>query len=92
MSEQQSSEEATSVTLSYAPSDDDDIAEGIDEDSFRAYLRKAHGGSVTLGEEWAEFVNCGCGTTKDVTLQVVSLTGGQAIGADTDVEYEPAGE
>jgi hypothetical protein len=91
MSGRDTVEEASRVVLSYSPTDDDDIAEGIAASSFRAYLRKAHDGPVQLGDEWAEFVNCGCGSTKDVTLRVQSLTDGDAIGENTDIEYEPAG-
>jgi len=90
MSQQRSTETATSVTLAFSPSDDEDITDGIEADAFRGYLRKAHDGPVALGDEWDEFVNCGCGSTKDVTLQVVSITGGEAVSDDTDIEYEPA--
>lgn len=91
MTQHRSREVASSVTLSVAPADDEDVADGIAADSFRAYLRKAHDGPVQLGEEWAEFVNCGCGSRKDVTLRVVSITGGTAIGEGTEIVYEPAG-
>ena len=90
MSQQRSTEAATSVTLAFSPTDDEDIADGIEADAFRGYLRKAHDGPVALGDEWDEFVNCGCGSTKDVTLKVVSITGGDEIGEETTLEYEPA--
>lgn len=86
----QDADAATRVVLAYAPAEDDDVANGLDADAFRAYLRKAHGGPVTLGDEWHEFVNCGCGSRKDVTLTVVSITGGEAVGEGTAIEYEPA--
>lgn len=89
MSRQDSDANATRVVLAYAPAEDD-IAEGLDADAFRAYLRKAHGGPVALGDEWEEFVSCGCGSRKDVTLKVVSITGGEAIDEGTAIEYEPA--
>ena len=89
MSEQARREEATRVGLAYAPADEE-IADGLDAVSFRAYLRKAHSGPISLGEEWTEFVNCGCGSTRDVTLTVVSLTDGEAVGESTEISYEPA--
>lgn len=81
---------ATRVVLAHAPADDEDVAEGVRAPSFRAYLTKAHDGPVALGDEWAEFVSCGCGSRKDVTLEVRSLTGGDVIGEGTTIEYEPA--
>ena len=91
MNERDADEAASRIVLAYSPADDD-ITDAIDEYSFRTYLRKAHDGPVQLGDEWEEFVNCGCGSTKDVRLQVVSLTGGDAIDEETEIEYEPAGD
>ena len=90
MNAQDTVEEASRIVLSYAPPDDDDVADGLEEYSFRSYLRKAHDGRVRLADEWEEFVSCGCGSTKDVTLCVVSITGGDAIGEETEIAYEPA--
>lgn len=90
MSDHGSSDEASKIALSVSPGDDEDVAEGLDTDSFRSYLRTAHEGPVSLADEWEEFVSCGCGSTKDVTLQVVSITGGSSIGDGTDIEFEPA--
>lgn len=81
---------ATRVVLAFAPADDEDVADGIEEPSFRAYLTKAHDGPVELGDEWAEFVSCGCGSRKDVTFEVRSITGGKVIGDETTIEYELA--
>lgn len=86
MSEQ--SPVATRVTLSYAPPDEK-TATAIGADRFRSYLRRAHSGSVSVGDEWDEFVSRGCGTTRDVTLRVESTTGGEVVGEGTEFAFEP---
>lgn len=67
------------------------VHDRIRADPFLGYLRRVHAGDVTAGEEWTEFVNCGCGTTTDVVLRVESAEGGTALGATTDVELVPFG-
>jgi len=62
------------------------VHERIHERPFRAYLVRVHGGPVTEGDEWSEFVNCGCGTTTDVTLRVEAVEGGTRLGEATVVE------
>ncbi|MEF8851488.1 MAG: hypothetical protein V5A44_09015 [Haloarculaceae archaeon] len=87
---------ADRVRVSYRPVDDegvpveedDYLGESVRADTFRTYLRRAHAGPVGVGDEWAEFVNCGCGTTEDVHLHVEAVEGGSAIGETTDVVVE----
>ena len=79
---------ADSVRLSYAPADDR-VADALDAEPFRSYLRRAHRGRVEPGAEWPEFVGRGCGVTDGVTLRVEAVTGGVAIGADTAFVFEP---
>jgi len=83
---------ADRIRLSYHPVDadpddeDDFLAESLREETFVTYLRRAHDGPVAVGEEWDEFVNCGCGTTEDVVLRVETVEGGSAIGESTEIE------
>jgi len=79
---------AAEIVVSF-PAVDDDTAGALDNPSYRSYLRRAHEGPVTTGEEWAEFVNCGCGTTHDVVLRVESVAGGDAISETTALVFEP---
>ncbi|QLH78557.1 hypothetical protein HZS55_15220 [Halosimplex rubrum] len=65
------------------------IVEKMAEPSYRRYLRWAHAGPVAVGEEWEEFVNCGCANPEDVILRVETVEGGSAMGGDTDVEVVP---
>ena len=62
---------ADTVRLSYSPADDR-VADALDADSYRSYLRRAHRGAVEPGTAWSEFVGRGCGVTDDVTLRVES--------------------
>ncbi len=68
--------------LSVEPADDATAAT-VDADRYRAFLRRAHAGPVAVGDEWAEFVGRGCGSTRDVTLRVAAVEGGEEIGAET---------
>ncbi|MFB6137933.1 MAG: hypothetical protein ABEJ42_06280 [Halobacteriaceae archaeon] len=79
---------ADSITLSFLPADDRTAA-AMDASSYRRYLRRAHRGAVSVGDEWVEFVNCGCGITREVTLRVESFTGGGSMGEDTSLVFEP---
>ncbi|MEF8852601.1 MAG: hypothetical protein V5A44_02880 [Haloarculaceae archaeon] len=65
------------------------LAENMAEPTYRRYLRWAHAGPVSVGEEWEEFVNCGCANPEDVVLRVESVEGGSAIGSDTTIEVVP---
>ncbi|MFW5938891.1 MAG: hypothetical protein ACOCSD_04615 [Halolamina sp.] len=82
-------EQATLVTLSFSPADDRTAA-ALDADRFRTYLRRANAGSVAVGDEWAEFVSRGCGSTRDVTVRVTAVEGGDAVGEETTFAFEPA--
>jgi hypothetical protein len=89
---------AERVRVSYRPVDDggdpvgedDYLSESVRADTFRTYLRRAHAGPVGVGDEWDEFVNCGCGTTEDVGLRVEDVEGGSRIGDATEVVVEGA--
>lgn len=95
---------AESVVLSYRAADTDPAGEAdgfpvnhIVHDRlralpFRAYLRRAHSGPVTEGEEWGEFVNCGCGTTRDVVLRVETVDCATHLGEATALELTSLGE
>lgn len=63
------------------------IQDAITAASYRRYLRHAHAGPVSVGEEWAEFVNCGCASPMDIILRVESVAGGRAIGDRTEFEF-----
>jgi len=67
------------------------VHERIHERPFGTYLRRVHGGPVTEGDEWAEFVNCGCGTTTDVVLRVEAVEGGERLGEQTAIDLVPFG-
>ncbi|GAB7013331.1 hypothetical protein [Halolamina salina] len=73
---------ADRVVLSVEP-DDDATATALDSDRYRAFLRRTHAGPVAVGDQWAEFVSRGCGSTRDVTLRVTAVEGGEEIGAET---------
>jgi hypothetical protein len=73
---------ADRIVLSVDPADDDTVA-ALDSERYRAFLRRTHAGPVAAGDEWAEFVSRGCGSTRDVTLRVASVEGGEAVGAET---------
>jgi len=83
---------ADRIRLSYRPvdadsdSEDDFPVESLREETFLTYLRRAHDGPVAVGDEWEEFVNCGCGTTEDVVLRVEAVEGGSTIGGSTEIE------
>jgi len=65
------------------------IADELRADSYQQYLRRAHGGPVSVGDEWAEFVSCGCATPQDVVLRVERVEGGTALGDATTLEVQP---
>jgi hypothetical protein len=89
---------ADRVVLSFVPVDDGDPWSGVDTewivdelrgDTYQQYLRRAHDGPVSVGEEWAEFVSCGCATPQDVLLRVERVEGGTALGAATTLDVRP---
>lgn len=69
--------------------DSDWLRENMMADSYRRYLRWAHAGPVAVGEEWDEFVNCGCASPEDVVLRVEEVEGGTAIGSETAIDVVP---
>jgi len=58
----------------------------MSDPTYLRYLRYAHAGPVAVGDEWTEFVNCGCASPEDVVLRVEAVDGGTAIGADTTID------
>lgn len=58
----------------------------MSEEIYRKYLRRAHAGPVEIGDEWDEFVNCGCASPEDVILRVERVEGGSVIGPGTTIE------
>ena len=89
---------ASRVVLTYRPVDrnpdgavdDEWIRDELESDTYRTYLRRARGGPVTVGEEWEEFVSCGCATPQDVVLRVTAVEGGEGLGADTAIDFRRA--
>ncbi|WP_121823192.1 hypothetical protein [Halostella salina] len=62
------------------------LRENMTEHTYRRYLRWSHAGPVAVGDEWEEFVNCGCTSPEDVILRVEDIEGGIAIGSETVIE------
>jgi len=59
----------------------------VDCSEFRAYLRKTRA-EAAEGDRWDEFVGVGCcGDSLDVPLRVEAVEGGDALGAETTVEF-----
>ncbi|MFC6614075.1 hypothetical protein ACFQAS_03725 [Halopenitus salinus] len=69
--------------------DDEWLAEGIREPIFRRYLRRAHAGAIAVGDEWEEFVSCGCASPEDVVLRVESVESGTEMGPETTIDVVP---
>jgi hypothetical protein len=67
--------------------DSDWLRENMSDSTYLQYLQRAHAGPVTVGEEWEEFVNCGCSSPQDVVLRVESIEGGTAIGFETTIDF-----
>lgn len=82
---------AETVVIEYTPTDRW-TADALQQRSFRGYLRRAHEGRVKEGDGWEEFVNCGCGKTRDAVLRVTSISGGDAIGETTEFVFEPGSD
>ncbi|MFB6131392.1 MAG: hypothetical protein ABEJ28_11300 [Salinigranum sp.] len=80
---------AETVVLSYAPARES-VRRELDARSYRRFLRTTRDGPVSAGEEWREFVSCGCGSPQDVVLRVEAVEGGDAVGPETDFEFVPA--
>jgi len=78
---------ANTVVVSY-PADLSDWGRfQVEQQSFRAFLRRTRE-AATAGDVWEEFVGVGCcGDTLDVPLRVESVDGGDRIGDDTAFEF-----
>jgi hypothetical protein len=79
--------QATRVVVSY-PADLSSWGRNrVDCSQFRAYLRKTKDRAAE-GTVWEEFVGVGCcGDSLDVPLHVESVTGGDRIDGDTEIEF-----
>lgn len=77
---------ASTVVVSYTP-ETERVRRELKKPNYRGYLRKARRGPVSVGDEWREFVSCGCGTTEDVVLQVERVAGGSTITTETEFEF-----
>jgi hypothetical protein len=62
------------------------LADRLNDHVYRQYLRRAHEGPVAVGEEWSEFVTCGCESPQDVRLRVERIDGPASVGPETAVE------
>ncbi|MCU4744147.1 hypothetical protein OB955_14855 [Halobacteria archaeon AArc-m2/3/4] len=62
------------------------LQENMTKANYLRYLRRAHAGPVSVGDEWEEFVNCGCASPEDVVLRVEEVVGGSAIGSETTID------
>jgi len=62
------------------------LRENMMEERYRRYLRRAHTGPVAVGDEWEEFVNCGCASPEDVILRVERVEDGAEIGPETTID------
>ncbi|MFB6198539.1 MAG: hypothetical protein ABEI52_09785 [Halobacteriaceae archaeon] len=74
------------ITVSYPSSASSTVPQELERDSYRAYLRRSKRGDVSEGEEWSEFVNCGCGDVEDVVLRVEDVDDG-TIDDETEFEF-----
>lgn len=95
-------DQADRIVLSFrspeADSDDDGswwvadsewLLENMNDSTYLQYLQRAHAGPVAVGEEWEEFVSCGCASPEDVILRVEEIDGDAVIGPDTSIEVVP---
>lgn len=57
---------------------------------YQRYLKRAHAGSLSIGEEWDEFVSGGCASRLELRLTVEEVTGGNKLGMNTEIELRPA--
>jgi len=90
---------ATRVVMSYRAVDADEgdwpvadsdwLRDAVEKSTFRTYQKRAHGGSIAVGDEFEEFVNCGCASPQDVVLRVEEVVEGTALGKETEIEMRP---
>ena len=79
---------ADRVVLRYAPGAHC-VTEELATSRYSAFLRRAEDGPVAVGDEWDHFVSRGCGDTRDVTLTVDAVEGGNRVGDDTEFTFVP---
>lgn len=65
------------------------VQEGVTDETFLASFRRRHA-TVDEGETFDEFVSCGCGSPRDVTLRVTAVEGGHRLDGSTEVVVERA--
>ncbi|WP_459192998.1 hypothetical protein [Halosimplex sp. J119] len=82
---------AARVVLRYDPVTDR-VSEELSKPRYSAYLRTEEAGPVAAGDAWEHFVSRGCGATRDVTLTVEAVEGGQRVGEETEFTFVPAEE
>ena len=91
-------DQADRIVLSFrSPETDDDgtwwvadidwLQENMNDSTYLQYLQRAHAGPVAVGEEWEEFVNCGCASPQDVVLRVEAIEDGSTIGFETTIDF-----
>lgn len=81
-------EVAEQVVLSYPADLSEHARRRIGRDYYRKYLRKVHDEAI-VGDAWDEFTDVGCcGSQTDVPLRVESVSGGPAVGRETEIVYE----
>lgn len=71
--------QASRVVLSYPEELSEWGRDQVTADRYVNYLRKVIG-ETAVGEEFEEFVDCGCGRTTDVTLRIEAVEGGNRLG------------
>jgi hypothetical protein len=79
--------EADRIRILYS-SGSDNVEDALRAESFEQFLRRSKEGRVTVGDEWEEIINDGCGRTKDVILYLNAVEGGTAVGSGTGFEFQ----
>lgn len=63
------------------------VRQKVEDETFMSYLVRAHGGDVSIGDEFEEFVSCGCGSPRDVLLRIEQVEGGSVLSEATDLAF-----
>lgn len=63
------------------------VRQKVEDGIFTSYLVRAHGGEISTGDEFEEFVSCGCGSPRDVLLRVEQIEGGSVLSEATDLAF-----
>lgn len=79
--------DADTVQVTVEP-DSDRVRDAVADAAFCRYLRHAHEGAIADGDEWAEFVNAGCGSQMSVSICVLAVEGGTRVGRETTFEWD----